>query len=148
MKITALLVAALVFAITAPVFGQANWMQFNPVNPQPTPPVPRIMPQQQIPSPPAQMPPPSITPMYDNSYSGPMNIYGQAVMNVVPRQDAQGQPTQEFNNGLIFMAGEAVQNVGGYLWGYMPAPVRGVENPLTPPQGSGQVFINFVPGDR
>lgn len=148
MKAKALPAVLLILFVAAPVFGQANWMQFHPVNPQPTPPVPRIMPEQQIPSAPAQMPPPSTTPMYDNSYSGPMNIYGQPVMTVVPRQDSQGQPTQQMNNGLIFMAGEAVQNVGSYFWSYMPAPVRGVETTLTPPQGSGQVFMNFVPGDR
>jgi len=94
-----------------------------------------------------QAPAPST--MYDNTYGGPINIYGQPVMTVLPRpQNGSLEQQQQFNNGLIFMAGEAVQNVASYLWGYMPAPLRGVQTQLSPPPGSGHVSVSFVPGDK
>jgi len=98
---------------------------------------------------PMQAPPAAPSTMYDNTYNGPMNVYGQPVLTPLPGpRPGSAEQQQQFNNGLIFMAGEAVQNVGSYLWSYMPAPLRGVETQLSPPPGSGHVIVNFVPGDR
>lgn len=86
-------------------------------------------------------------PMYDPAYSGPMNVYGQPTFGD-PAQRAQANQQQQPNNGLIPMAFNGLYGVGTYLWGYMPAPVRGAESPYTVPPGSGQVITNFVPGTR
>ena len=87
------------------------------------------------------------TPMYDQNYSGPMNMYGQpAYTTPSGRQAPQGDPYPQ--NGVIPLAARGAYSVGSYLWSYMPAPVRGEESPYIQPPGSGQVITNFVPGTR
>jgi hypothetical protein len=85
-------------------------------------------------------------PMYDQSYRGPTNMYGQPVLSVQPKP--QDQSGQQSNDGLIPMAAQGLQSVGSYFWSYMPAPVRGVESPYTVAPGSGNVSVNFVPGSN
>jgi len=83
--------------------------------------------------------------IYDRSYQGPMNIYGQPALTIP--QNQQGQNTA--NNrpqGFLPMAADGLWQVGDYLWSYMPAPVRGVQSPYAVPPGSGQVTTSFVPG--
>ncbi len=60
------------------------------------------------------------------------------------QQQAQQQPPQD---GLIFRGAGAVQSVGSYLWGYMPAPLRGADKGYFGAAGSGPTIINFVPGN-
>jgi len=90
------------------------------------------------------------TPMYDNSYNGLFNMYGQPTF-VAPeyqpgaQQQAQQQQGQD---GLIFKGASAVQSVGGYLWSYMPAPLRGADRGYFAPAGTGPTIINFTPGTR
>ncbi len=96
-------------------------------------------PGQQIPDQPASM--------YDPSYRGPVNYWGQPTYNVIPGQPGQqqqGQPQQP--TGYVFQAGEGLQAIGGYLWSYMPAPFRGQPEPFTMKPNAGQVIINYVPG--
>ncbi len=83
--------------------------------------------------------------MYDPAYSGPMNVYGQPTFGSLP---ANPQGTQQQSQGLIPMALDGVYGVGTYLWGYMPAPVRGAGSPYDVKPGQGQVITNFVPGTR
>ena len=90
------------------------------------------------------------TPMYDNSYNGLFNMYGQPTF-VAPQyqpgaqQQAQQQQGQD---GLIFKGASAVQSVGGYLWSYMPAPLRGADAGYFAPAGTGPTIVNFTPGIR
>jgi hypothetical protein len=85
-------------------------------------------------------------PIYDRSYAGPMNVYGQPTFSSTPRPQAQDGQTQVPMNGPIPMAARGIQSAGSYLWSYMPAPVRGVESPYAVKPGTGQVNVNFVPG--
>ncbi len=86
--------------------------------------------------------------MYDNSYSGLFNMYGQPTFmgqeyqSRVPQQ-GQLQPGQD---GLIFKGAAAVQSAGSYLWSYMPAPLRGADTGYFGPAGTGPTIINFTPG--
>jgi hypothetical protein len=90
------------------------------------------------------------SPMYDNSYNGLFNMYGQPTF-VAPghqpgaQQQAQQQQGQD---GLIFRGASAVQSVGSYLWSYMPAPLRGADSGYFGPAGTGPTIINFTPGTR
>jgi hypothetical protein len=87
-------------------------------------------------------------PVYDQQYTGPMNVYGQATYQPMPQQTpAQGQP-QPGAGGVLPMAGNRLWDAGEYLWSYMPAPVRGADSPYTAPPGSGQVNVTFTPGPR
>lgn len=89
------------------------------------------------------------SPMYDQHYPGPTNIYGQPALVLPPQQaPTQQGPPQPNNGGLIFGAANQLWNAGEYLWSYMPAPVRGVDSPYAVPPGSGQVITNFVPGTQ
>jgi len=92
-------------------------------------------------------PPRQPQPMYDMSYRGPMNIYGQPVYSVEPRKDG-GQPAQNPNEGVFPMAASGLEALGRYFWSYMPAPVRGEPDPLQPPPGSGYVVRQVVPGSN
>ena len=83
-------------------------------------------------------------PMYDNSYRGPMNVYGQPVFSVPPRKD--NNHSQQPPDGISPMAASGLEAFGRYLWGYLPAPVRGEDPQILPPQGSGFVVRQFVPG--
>lgn len=86
--------------------------------------------------------------VYDNNYTGPRNYYGQPTFDMYQtRQQQQTQP-RPVDQGLFFQFGRGLAQVGGYVWGYMPAPVRGVENQYLPQPGQGNVNINFVPGSR
>ncbi len=89
------------------------------------------------------------SPMYDPAYAGPMNMYGQPTFDQGAAQQARtNQQQQQQFRGLFPMAFDGLYGAGSYLWGYMPAPVRGVESPYAVPPGSGQVITNFVPGTR
>jgi len=89
-------------------------------------------------------------PIYDNSYSGLFNMYGQPTFmgqgyqSRVPEQGQQ-QPGQD---GLIFQGAAVVQSVGSYLWSYMPAPLRGADSGYFGPAGTGPTIINFTPGTQ
>jgi hypothetical protein len=85
--------------------------------------------------------------IYDRSYQGPMNIYGQPALTVPQNQQGQSPANTGFP-GLLPMATDGLSQVGGYLWSYMPAPVRGAPSPYAVQPGSGQVTTNFVPGTR
>jgi hypothetical protein len=86
-------------------------------------------------------------PMYDMSYKGPMNIYGQPVYSMEPRKD-EGQGAQNANDGVFPMAATGLGALGSYLWSYMPAPVRGEPQQFGPPPGSGYVVRQVVPGSN
>ncbi|HTY24105.1 MAG TPA: hypothetical protein VMC85_13305 [Desulfomonilaceae bacterium] len=88
--------------------------------------------------------------MYDTSYVGPYNMYGQPTF-IHPYQAAgqQQQQQQQPTDGLVFQGAAAVQSAAGYLWSYMPAPLRGVDSrSYFAPAESGPTIINFVPGTR
>lgn len=84
--------------------------------------------------------------MYDQSYAGPRNYYGQPTFEMYQQQRQQAQGPQAMDNGLIFQAARGVYQVGNVLWGYMPAPVRGVQSPYDLAPDSGNVTIQLVPG--
>jgi hypothetical protein len=86
--------------------------------------------------------------MYDQSYRGPMNVYGQPVLTPMPGQQGRPQQAQQGFPGVFPLMGQAAQGAGSYLWSYMPAPVRGAQSPYYVPPGQGQVNTNFVPGTR
>jgi len=93
--------------------------------------------------------------MYDYSYSGPRNAYGQPTFKMPPQYrranaQARAQPggRQQAPNGVVPMAWNQVRGFGGYLWSYMPAPLRGQPNQYVVQPNSGQVTVNFVPGAR
>lgn len=86
-------------------------------------------------------------PMYDTSYKGPMNVYGQPVYSMEPRRDDQ-QTAQNANNGVFPMAATGLESLGRYFWSYMPAPVRGAPEQFGPPPGSGYVVRQVVPGSN
>jgi len=86
-------------------------------------------------------------PIYDHSYRGPVNYYGQPAYQPMYQGQAPaqaGQP-QQMNNGLIPKAFSGLYQAGGYLWSYMPAPLRPDQPSFVPPPESGNVTINFVP---
>ena len=86
------------------------------------------------------------TSAYDQKYAGPMNMYGQPTFSVPTAQQKQADPTPYAMNGAVPLAVQGVQALGGYLWSYAPAPLRGVESPYKFTPGQGQVIVNFVPG--
>ncbi len=94
--------------------------------------------------PPQQAPESQPLTMYDNQYRGPMNVYGQPVYSTTPQQN-NGQP-QQAPEGIIPMAASGLEAFGRYLWGYLPAPIRGEEPQILPPPGSGFVVRQVVPG--
>ncbi|MEJ2717140.1 MAG: hypothetical protein P8182_08365 [Deltaproteobacteria bacterium] len=81
--------------------------------------------------------------MYDRSYAGPTNYYGQPTFKAMPRPQGRAQQP---DHGAVPLAIYGVQRLGGYLWSYMPAPVRGQKSPYVLPPDSGQVTITAVPG--
>ena len=83
------------------------------------------------------------TPMYDSSYAGPTNYYGQPTFKVMPRPPGQAQQP---DRGAIPLAIHGAQQLGGYFWSYMPAPVRGQQSPHVLPPNSGHVTVTIVPG--
>ncbi|MFH0959830.1 MAG: hypothetical protein V1897_14125 [Pseudomonadota bacterium] len=85
--------------------------------------------------------------IYDRSYQGPMNMYGQPALIIPPNQAGQNS-SPSGSQGLLPMAVDGLSQAGGYLWSYMPAPVRGAQSPYAVPPGSGQVTTSFVPGTR
>jgi hypothetical protein len=88
------------------------------------------------------------SPMYDRSYSGPYNMYGQPTFTQLPPTQRQAVQQQQANQAVIPRAVDRIGDLGSYLWSYMPAPVRGADSPYAVPPGSGQVNVNFVPGSR
>lgn len=100
--------------------------------------------------------------MYDYGYQGPRNYYGQPQYEPVPgaRQarpgGSQGQAPGPYGqgqrqwvpNGYVPQAFNALQSLGGYFWSYMPAPLRGVQNPYPlQPSPEGSLSIINVPGN-
>ncbi|MCA1961502.1 MAG: hypothetical protein LDL33_11980 [Desulfomonile sp.] len=86
--------------------------------------------------------------IYDRSYSGPRNYYGQPTFEPYHLQGQQAQQGQPVDNGLIFQAARGIYQIGNFLWGFTPAPLRGVQSPYSMSPDSGQVTVNFVPGTR
>jgi hypothetical protein len=89
--------------------------------------------------------------LYDTSYTGLFNMYGQPTF-IAPQYpmsaQQQAQQQQQPEDGLIFRGAAAVQSAGGYLWSYMPAPLRGADAGYFGPAGAGPTIINFTPGSR
>ncbi|MGC8602486.1 MAG: hypothetical protein ACP5VS_02215 [Desulfomonilaceae bacterium] len=83
--------------------------------------------------------------IYDRSYQGPMNMYGQPALIIPPNQQGQNASNSR-PQGLFPAAANGLWQIGDYLWSWMPAPVRGVPSPYAVPQSSGQVTTSFVPG--
>lgn len=84
--------------------------------------------------------------MYDPSYSGPVNYYGQPAYSLPTNpQPGYVQQQQPFP-GLVPMGIQQAQGVGSYLWSYMPAPWRGGPDPYPTP--SGTPTVTFVPGNQ
>jgi len=131
-----------------PVYGppQAQPM-YGPQQPQPA----YGVPQAQQYGPPQVQPygAPQTQSMYDSSYTGLFNMYGQPTF-IAPQYPAgaqqQAQQQQQPQDGLIFRGAGAVQSAGSYLWSYMPAPLRGADAGYFGPAGTGPTIINFVPG--
>jgi hypothetical protein len=87
------------------------------------------------------------SPMYDYRYYGPVNYYGQPTYQPAPTPAGAQAAMPAHPPGLVQEAAASVQNVGGFLWGYMPASLRGVQpQPLEP--RPGDVFMTYVPGAR
>ncbi len=121
---------------------------------------PMYIPYQAPPTPqyaPATAPPVRSTPvqprpqqpigMYDQSYKGPYNVYGQPVITgYIRQQDIRQGQQQTIHNGLLPRVARGVGGLGSYLWSYMPAPVTGVGSPYNVPPGEAQYTVNFVPG--
>lgn len=94
-----------------------------------------------------QAAPPQPAPVYDHSYQGPMNVYGQPVFSMGPQAPRdQGRQTQQQPGGLVGVAFDGLGSLGNYLWGFMPAPVRGAQSPYQVPPGQGQVTVTYTPG--
>lgn len=98
--------------------------------------------------------------MYDYSYQGPRNVYGQPQYEPAPNaQPAQrpgwqnqmpGQPGQNPwpADGYIPQGMNAFQRFGSYLWSFMPAPLRGAPDPnAIPAAPDGNVTVIYVPGN-
>ena len=87
--------------------------------------------------------------LYDTSYNGLFNMYGQPTF-IAPQYPAgasqQSQQQQQQQDGLIFRGAAAVGSAGSYLWSYMPAPLRGADKGYFGQARSGPTIINFVPG--
>jgi len=117
---------------TQPAYGPPQQM-YGAQQPQPTYGAPQVQ-----------------TPMYDNSYNGLFNMYGQPTFIAPENQPGSQQQAQQQQgqDGLIFKGASAVQSVGGYLWSYMPAPLRGADSGYFAPAGTGPTIINFTPGTR
>lgn len=77
-------------------------------------------------------------PMYPGNYQ--QGYYGG--------QTQMGQYANQPNNGLLHRAFRGLYNVGTHAWQYMPAPVRGAQSPNQVPDGSGNVSVIYVPGQR
>ena len=89
--------------------------------------------------------------IYDNSYRGPVNYYGQPQFQPLPQNYGRTPPGQSppIDDGLIFQGAHQVGRLGNYLWSYMPAPLRGVTPPIHSYQNrDSSVHINFVPGSN
>jgi hypothetical protein len=133
---------------TQPAYGPPQQMYGAP-QPQPTYGGPQV--QQYGP---AQVQsygaPQAQTPMYDNSYNGLFNMYGQPTFMAPEYQPGSQQQAQQQQgqDGLIFKGASAVQSVGSYFWSYMPAPLRGADTGYFAPAGTGPTIINFTPGTR
>ncbi len=89
-------------------------------------------------------------PIYDQQYRGPRNYYGYPTYEPyqMPRPAPGQQPVQQQPyHGVISWGADAAYQAGQYLWGYMPAPVRGVDGTYKAPQDS-YVIMHFVPGTQ
>lgn len=131
------------------VCGQAAFCQSPPLYmPYQPPPTPQYAPAS---APPVQAPPPQPVQrrqasMYDQSYRGPYNMYGQPVITGYRRQQTNQQAQQQtVHNGIFPRVIRGIGGFGNYLWTYMPAPVRGVGSPYEVPPGEAVHTVNFVP---
>ena len=88
--------------------------------------------------------------IYDRQYRGPTNYYGypqyEPLQQQAPAQNQQAAQPQH-HHGVITYGADAVYNAGQYLWGFMPAPVRGVNGTYQAPPGS-YVNMQLVPGTQ
>jgi len=90
------------------------------------------------------------TEVYDHSYLGPYNAYGQPVYSTPTRQQAQssGQLPPGYD-GAVPQALLGLSAVGDYFWSFLPAPLRGVEDsPYVLGPDAGRTSVIFVPGYR
>lgn len=93
-----------------------------------------------------QAAPPQSAQMYDQSYQGPMNVYGQPVFSMGPQAPTDpGQQNQQASGGVVGTAFDGLGSIGNYFWSFMPAPVRGVQSPYQVPPGAGQVTVTYSP---
>lgn len=143
---TAILITLGVLLCATATFGQQTPPLYVPYQPPAAPPQYAQQASQPVQPPVAQPMPQQAPAMYDNSYSGPMNVYGQPVFSMGQRAGQQAQNPQTIHNGLIPQAARGLYGAGTYLWGYMPAPVRGATSPYEVPPGAGHVSVTFVPG--
>ena len=142
---TAILIVLGVLLCAPTCFGQQPAPLYVPYQP-PAAPQQYAQPAPQPVQAPAARPMPQGQPsMYDRSYSGPMNVYGQPVYSMGRRAGQQAQPPQTIHNGLIPQAARGLYGLGTYLWGYMPAPLTGAKSPYDLAPGSGHVSVTFVP---
>jgi hypothetical protein len=109
------------------------------------------------------------TAMYDSTYRGPVNGFGQPAYTVMPRQQQQapqpgqrqpqgvrypgispqqmqGMGTPQRPGGLVGAAYSGFSRAGSYFWGYLPAPLRGPQAQYQSPEGD--VSIINVPGTQ
>jgi hypothetical protein len=132
-----------------PVYGPPQAQPMYGQQPQPG-----YAPQAQQYCPPQAQPygtPQAPSPLYDTSYTGLFNMYGQPTF-IAPQYpmsaQQQAQQQQQAQDGLIFRGAAAAQSVGSYLWSYMPAPLRGADAGYFGSAGTGPTIINFVPGGQ
>lgn len=143
MRITYLTALALFLCVQV-VHAQAPQLYVPYQYPAAPPQYVQQAPQPVQPAPPQPIPqqPPT---MYDTSYAGPMNMYGQPVFSPGPSRQGTGEDSQTIHNGLVPLAGRGLYSLGTHLWSYMPAPVRGEASPYEVAPGAGQVSIMYVP---
>ena len=86
--------------------------------------------------------------MYDQQYRGPVNVYGYPQLEPYQVQQPRQQAAQpQHHHGVFTYGADAVYNAGQYVWGFMPAPVRGVNGSYKAPPGS-HVNMQLVPGSQ
>jgi hypothetical protein len=77
---------------------------------------------------------------------GQSPMYGQYQQGSAQYGNPYGQAQQprQYHNTPFHRLYRGAASVGGYLWQYMPAPLRGAENDFMPAPGSGNVIITNV----
>jgi hypothetical protein len=88
------------------------------------------------------------TQMYDESYAGPRNQWGQPVYEPVPGPPGAYGPSPQAAPAALPVFSNAAQQAGSYLYGFLPAPLRGGDPSYTVAPGQGQVSVIYVPGTK